>query len=139
MSEENTQKILSLPWVMLGCDASLRAPDGILSNDHPHPRAYGSFTRFLRAALDGQTVALPEAIRKMTALPAEQFRLKNRGVLKKGNFADVVVFDPKAIKEKTTYAKPHQLSEGMDTIIVNGTLTIENGMLTGKRNGTFLD
>jgi len=139
MSEENMWKVLEQPWVMLGCDASLRAPDGILSNDHPHPRAYGSFTKFLRAALDGQTVALPEAIRKMTSLPAEQFRLKNRGVLKKGSFADVIVFDPNAIKENTTYTDPHQLSDGMDAVIVNGTLTLENGALTGDRYGAFLD
>ncbi len=139
MSEENMWRVLETPWVMIGCDASLRAPDGILSKDHPHPRAYGSFTKFLRAALDGKTVALPEAIRKMTALPAEQFRLKNRGVLKKGNFADVVVFDPKAIQENTTYADPHQLSDGMDAVIVNGTLTMENGMLTGDRHGRFLN
>ncbi len=138
MSEENMWRVLETPWVMIGCDASLRAPDGILSQDHPHPRAYGSFTKFLRAALDGQTVALPEAIRKMTALPAEQFRLKNRGVLKKGNFADVVVFDPDAIKENTTYADPHQLSDGMDAVIVNGTLTMEDGELTGERHGRFL-
>jgi len=139
MSEENMWRVLETPWVMIGCDASLRAPDGILSQDHPHPRAYGSFTKFLRAALDGQTVALPEAIRKMTALPAEQFRLKNRGVLKEGNFADVVVFDPKAIRENTSYADPHQLSDGMNTVIVNGTLTIERGRLTNNRHGRFLD
>jgi len=139
MSEENMWTVLKQPWVMIGSDASLRAPDGILSQDHPHPRAYGSFTKFLRAALDGQTVALPEAIHKMTALPAEQFRLKNRGVLKKGNFADVVVFDSKAIQENTTYADPHQLSDGMSAVIVNGTLTVENGKLTDQRAGVFLD
>jgi N-acyl-D-aspartate/D-glutamate deacylase len=139
MCEENMWKILAQPWVMVGSDASLRAPDGILSKDHPHPRAYGSFTKLLRASLDGQTVPLPEMIRKMTSLPAEHFRLKDRGVLKKGNFADVVVFDPAKIKENTTYAKPHQLSEGIVALAVNGTLTIENGALTGKRSGMFLD
>jgi N-acyl-D-amino-acid deacylase len=139
MCEENMWKILAQPWVMIGSDASLRAPDGILSKDHPHPRAYGSFTKLLRASLDGQTVPLPEMIRKMTSLPAEHFRLKDRGVLKKGNFADVVVFDPAKIKENTTYAKPHQLSEGVVALAVNGTLTIENGALTGKRSGMFLD
>jgi N-acyl-D-amino-acid deacylase len=139
MCEENMWKILAQPWVMVGSDASLRAPDGILSKDHPHPRAYGSFTKLLRASLDGQTVPLPEMIRKMTSLPAKHFRLKDRGVLKKGNFADVVVFDPAKIKENTTYARPHQLSEGVVALVVNGTLTIETGALTGKRNGMFLD
>ncbi len=139
MCEENMWKILAQPWVMIGSDASLRVPDGILSKDHPHPRAYGSFTKLLRASLDGQTVTLPEMIRKMTSLPAEHFQLNGRGVLKKGNFADVVVFDPAKVKENTTYAKPHQLSEGVVALVVNGTLTIENGALTGKRNGMFLD
>ena len=139
MSEENMWKILAQPWVMIGSDASIRAPDGILSKDHPHPRAYGSFTKLLRASLDGKTVALPEMIRKMTSLAAEQFRLKARGVLKKGTFADVAVFDPAKIKKNTTYAHPHQLSEGIDALIVNGTLTIEDGKLTGNRNGKFLD
>jgi N-acyl-D-aspartate/D-glutamate deacylase len=139
MSEENMWRILAQPWVMIGCDASLRAPDGILSKDHPHPRAYGSFSKLLRASLDGQTVPLPEMIRKMTSLAAEQFRLQHRGVLKKGNFADAVVFDPSAVKENTTYKEPHQLSEGVTTLVVNGTLTIENGRLTGKRNGQFLE
>lgn len=138
MSEENMWRVLEQPWVMIGCDASLRAPDGILSTDHPHPRAYGSFTKFLRAALDGRSVALPEAIRKMTALPAEQFRLTGRGILKKGNVADIVVFDPDAIRENASYADPHRLSDGMETVIVNGTLTIENNRLTGKRYGRFL-
>lgn len=138
MSEENMWKILAQPWVMIGSDASIRAPDGILSNDHPHPRAYGSFTKVLRAAMDGQTASLPETVRKMTSLAAEHFRLKDRGVLKKGNFADVVVFDPAKVKENTTYKEPHQLSEGVTTLIVNGTLTIENGKLTGQRNGHFL-
>ncbi|MDH3346436.1 MAG: amidohydrolase family protein, partial [Kiritimatiellaceae bacterium] len=138
MSEENMWRILEQPWVMLGCDASLRAPDGILSQDHPHPRAYGSFTKFLRAALDGQTVPLPEAIRKMTTLPAEQFRLNGRGIIKKGYFADIVVFDPSEIQENTTYVDPHRLSDGIDTVIVNGTLTLNNGTLTGQRCGAFL-
>jgi N-acyl-D-amino-acid deacylase len=139
MCEENMWKILAQPWVMVGCDASLRAPDGILSKDHPHPRAYGSFTKLLRASLDGQTVTLPEMIRKMTSLAAEQFRLKDRGVLKKGACADVVVFDPAAVKEKTSYKEPHQLSEGIATLVVNGTLTIKDGNLTGSRNGRFLE
>jgi N-acyl-D-amino-acid deacylase len=139
MCEENMWKILAQPWVMIGCDASLRAPDGILSKDHPHPRAYGSFTKLLRASLDGQTVPLPEMIRKMTSLAAEQFRLKERGVLKKGNFADVVIFDPATVKENTTYKEPHLLSDGVTTLVVNGTLTIKDGQLTGNRRGQFLD
>jgi N-acyl-D-amino-acid deacylase len=92
----------------------------------------------LRASLDGQTVPLPEMIRKMTSLAAEQFRLEKRGVLKKGCFADVVVFDPRTVQEKTSYADPHQLSEGVTTLVVNGVLTIAKRELTGQRNGQFL-
>jgi len=139
MSEENMWKVLETPWVMIGCDASLRAPDGILSEDHPHPRAYGSFTRLLRASLDGKTVPLPEMVRKMTSLAATQFRISGRGILKKDNFADVAVFDPKKIVEKTDYAHPHQLSEGIEVLVVNGTLTLQNGKLTGHSKGSFLD
>ena len=139
MSEENMWKILREPYVMLGSDASVRGPDGPLSKDHPHPRAYGSFPRFLRAALDGKTVTLPEAIRKMTALPAGQFRLKGRGVIEKDAFADVVVFDPLRVKDVSTFQQPHQLSEGIDAVVVNGTLTIQDGKLIGHRAGRFLD
>jgi N-acyl-D-amino-acid deacylase len=139
MSEENMWKVLETPWVMVGCDASLRAPDGILSHDHPHPRAYGSFTKLLRTSLDGQTVPLPEMIRKMTSLAAEQFRIPKRGILKKDNFADIVVFNPEQIAEKTSYSDPHRLSGGIDSLVVNGTLTIRDGQLTGHRNGCFID
>jgi N-acyl-D-amino-acid deacylase len=138
MSEDNMWRVLVQPYVSLGSDASLRAPRGPLSHDHPHPRAYGSFTRFLRAALDGQTIPLPEAIRKMTALPAEQFGLKQRGMIKEGYFADIAVFDPDAVRENTTYAEPHQLSGGLRHLIVNGFQTLEHGEPTDRRAGRFL-
>jgi N-acyl-D-amino-acid deacylase len=138
LCEENMRRILEQPWVMPGSDASLRAPDGPLSRDFPHPRAYGSFTRILRDALDGKTQPLPEIVRKMTSLPAEHFRLKKRGALKPGFFADIAVFHPESVREKTGYTTPHRLSEGLSTLVVNGTLTIENGQLTGRRNGQFL-
>ncbi len=138
MSEENMWKVLAEPFVSIGSDASLRAPQGPLSHDHPHPRAYGSHAKFLRAALDGKTVPLPEAIRKMTALPAEQFGLKKRGQLKEGYFADITVFDPEALRENTTYANPHQLSSGIRHVIVNGFQTLENGKQTSLCGGRFL-
>jgi N-acyl-D-amino-acid deacylase len=138
MSEKNMWKILAEPYVSIGSDGSMRAPWGPLSRDHPHPRAYGSHTKFLRAALDGQTVPLPEAIRKMTSLPAQQFGLKRRGLLRVGHFADIVVFDPDKIREKTTYADPHQLSEGMRHVIVNGVHSFEHGQHTAERNGQVL-
>jgi N-acyl-D-amino-acid deacylase len=139
MSEENMWRVLAEPYVSLGSDGSLRAPWGPLSHDHPHPRAYGSHTKFLRAALDGRTVSLAEAIHKMTALPAEQFGLKKRGQLKEGYAADIAVFDPSALKENTTYADPHQLSDGIRHLIVNGIHTLKDGQHTPQHGGHFLD
>ena len=138
MNEENMWKILAEPYVMLGTDASLRSPSGLLSRDYPHPRAYGSFPRFLRAALDGKTVSVPEAVRKMTSLPTEHFRLQGRGVLAAGRQADVIVLDPSVLRDKSAYDNPHQLAVGIEHVIVNGVLTLSNGCLTGKRGGRFL-
>ncbi|MFC1498270.1 amidohydrolase family protein [Verrucomicrobiota bacterium] len=138
MSEENMIKILAEPYVMLGTDASLRAPTGPLSYDYPHPRAYGSFPRFIKMALDGKTVSLPEAIRKMTSLPAEHFKLKNRGVIAKGKKADIVIFDPAEINDTAAYSNPHQLAEGIDSVIINGKSTLSNGAFTGARAGKLL-
>ncbi len=138
MSEENMWKILAEPWVMIGSDASIRAPWGPLSHDHPHPRAYGTFGRFLRAALDGKTVSVGEAVRKMTSLPAEQFRLKDRGAIRAGAFADIVALDPKTFRDVATYEKPHQFCEGLSAVWVNGALTIRDGKDTGGRGGRYL-
>jgi len=138
MSEDNMMRILAEPYVMLGSDASLRSPTGPLSHDYPHPRAYGSFPRFLRWALDGKTVPLPEAIRKMTSLPASQFGLNDRGVIAEGKKADLVVFDPAQVQDLATYGNPHQLSKGIIHLIVNGTPTIVNGQLTNHRAGRIV-
>ncbi len=139
MSEENMWQVLAEPYVSIGSDGSMRAPWGPLSHDHPHPRAYGSHTKFLRAALDGKTVPLPEAIYKMTGLPAEQFNLPKRGVLKEGYAADILVFNPDALKENTTYADPHQLSDGMVHVFVNGVHALENGKHMESRGGIYLE
>ena len=138
MSEENLWRILAEPWVMIGSDASIRSPTGPLSHDHPHPRAYGTFGRFMRAVLDGKTVGVGEAVRKMTSLPAEQFRLKDRGVLRAGAFADVVVVDPAGVRDRATYEKPHQLCEGVSAVWVNGVATVSGGRETGERGGRYL-
>lgn len=138
MSEENMWRILREPYVMLGSDASLRAPTGVLSDDHPHPRAYGSFTKFLRAALNGDTVSLEEAICKMTSLPADRFGFTKRGRLQAGCFADVLVFAADEVEERTSYADPHQLSRGMRHVIVNGVPTLAHEKTTGLRSGRFL-
>ncbi len=138
MSEENMWRILAEPWVMIGSDASIRAPWGPLSHDHPHPRAYGTFGRFLRAVLEGKSVSVGEAVRKMTSLPAAHFRLKERGVLRAGAFADVVVIDPKTFQERATYGQPHQFCDGISAVWVNGVLTLRDGQETGARGGRYL-
>lgn len=139
MSEENMFTILAEPYVMIGSDASLRAPTGPLAQDYPHPRAYGSFVRFLRWSFDGKTVPLPEAVRKMTSLPAEHFCLSGRGVLAKGMKADLVIVNLAGLEERTSFADPHQLAAGLDTVIVNGVVTLDRSGLTGRRAGRVLD
>jgi len=138
MNEENLWRILGQPWVMIGSDASLRAPWGPLSRDYPHPRAYGSFPKFLRAALDGRTVSLPEAVRKMTALPAAQFSLAARGELREGYLADVTVFDPGSLRDCATFSDPHRFSDGISHLVVNGITVLADGQLTGARPGVWL-
>lgn len=138
MNEDNMLRILAEPYVMIGSDASLRAPIGPLSHDYPHPRAYGSFVRFLRMALDGRSVSFPEAVRKMTSLPARQFGLCDRGVIVEGRKADLVVLDPERVRETTSYADPHRLAEGVSYLVVNGVLTLEKGRATGRRGGRLL-
>lgn len=138
MSEENMRKVLAEPYVMIGSDASLRAPAGVLSRDHPHPRAYGAFTRFLGMAIHGKTVPIPEAVRKMTSLPAEHFRLRDRGRIARGMKADIAVFAPDRVSDCATYEAPHQLSEGTEYVLVNGVATVARGALTGRRAGRVL-
>ncbi|HRR34810.1 MAG TPA: D-aminoacylase [Kiritimatiellia bacterium] len=144
MSMENLRRIYAQPWVMPGSDASLRAPWGPLGLDHPHPRAYGTMPRYLRlmtglvpgfAALCG----IEEAVRRMTALPAQVFGLRGRGVLRVGAFADIVVFDPQLFTDSATYAQPHQFAQGMRHVIVNGALAYSEGTFTGIRRGRFLE
>lgn len=138
MSESNLWRILAQPWVMLGSDASLRAPEGPLSHDHPHPRNYGAFPRFLRAALDGRTVPVEEAVRKMTSLAADHFGLRGRGRIVPGAHADVLVWDPRGVRDRSDFARPHQLADGMNAVIVNGIVTLLDGRLTGRRAGAWL-
>ena len=138
MSESNLDKILARPWIVPGSDASLRAPWGPLGLDHPHPRAYATMPEFLRRA-KGTGTSVPEAIRRMTALPAERFGIRNRGLIKEGDFADVLVIDEKNFAAHATYSNPHQFTTGVDYAFVNGVLTWHNGALTGSRAGRFLE
>jgi N-acyl-D-amino-acid deacylase len=138
MCEENLLKILAQPWVMIGSDASLRAPWGPLSHDYPHPRAYGTFPKVLRAAVDGKTVSLADAVMKMTSLPAGHFGLSARGEIRVGYGADITLFDPQKIRDEATYSDPHRLAVGISHVMVNGKAVLEDGRLTGERSGRWL-
>ena len=139
MSEENTSRILSHPLCMVASDASARATYGKLSEGSPHPRSYGTFPRFLsRYVRQNNIIALPEAIRKITSFPAETLGISNRGVIATGKMADVVCFDYKNIIDKSDYVDPHQYSQGVQYVVVNGELVIDKSEHTGKLPGQIL-
>ncbi len=136
MSESDVRLALQQPWVSVCNDSPGTAPDGLLGQEHPHPRAYGTFPRILRKYVrqDG-ALTLPDAIRKFSALPASRLRLADRGVIKTGMWADIVVFNPDTITEVATFEKPNQLSEGMQYVLVNGVPVIEHGSMTNALPG----
>ena len=139
MSEPDVALALRQPWVSINCDSEGAAPEGILSRSHPHPRAYGTFPRILRKYVrEEKLLTLEDAIRKFSSLPAQRMRLADRGVLKVGMWADVVVFDPETVRDLATFAKPHQLAEGMRWVLVNGVPVIAEGKGTGARPGKVL-
>ncbi len=139
MSEPDVELALRQPWVSIDNDAGGVSPDGILGQQHTHPRAYGTFPRILRKYVRQQhLLTLPDAIRKFSALPAERLRLSDRGVLKLGLAADIVIFDPATIQDHATYENPNQLSTGMDFVLVNGVPVIANGKMTGALPGHVL-
>jgi N-acyl-D-amino-acid deacylase len=139
MSQPDVTLALEQPWVSIDNDSSGTSPEGILGQEHPHPRAYGTFPRILRKYVrEDKVLSLPDAIRKMTALPAQRLRLTDRGVLKAGMWADVVVFDPATIRDVATFDNPNQLSEGMEYVLVNGVPVIDEGKMTGKLPGKVL-
>ncbi len=139
MSEVNTQKVLQHPQVMLGSDGSSLAPYGPLGEGKPHPRNYGAFPRFLGYYVrEKKILPLPEAVKKVTSMPAAKMGLQDRGSLKEGNFADIVVFDPQSIRDKATFIDPHQYPVGIDYVIVNGRIVIDHGTHTGELPGKVL-
>ena len=136
MSEDNVRKETALPWVSFGADEDSQAPEGVFLKSNPHPRAYGNFARFLgKYVRDEHVTTLEDAIRRLAALPAENLHLTQRGSLKKGYFADVVVFDPARIQDHATFEKPHQYSTGVVHVLVNGTAVIKDGEHTGATPG----
>ncbi len=131
MCEENLDKILLKPWIVPGSDASLRAPTGPLAEDFPHPRAYGTMPAFYKR-LRTLGVSREAAIARMTSVPAKRFDLTSRGVLEKGAFADVVVFDEAAFAASATYEKPHAFSRGVRLVVVNGEAAYRDGVFLSR-------
>lgn len=139
MSEADVVLALQQPWVSIDNDSSGTSPEGILGEEHPHPRAYGTFPRILRKYVrEEKKLTLEDAIHKFSALPAQRMRLTDRGVLKQGMWADVVVFDPGTVHDVATFDNPNQLSQGMEYVLVNGVPVIEEGKMTGKLPGKVL-
>jgi dihydroorotase/N-acyl-D-amino-acid deacylase len=136
MSEPDVTLALQQPWVSICNDSQGTSPEGLLGKEHPHPRAYGTFPRILRKYVrEEHKLTLEDAIRKFSALPASDMRIADRGVLKAGMWADLVVFDPEKIRDLATFEEPNQLSEGMRFVLVNGVPVIEEGKMTGKLPG----
>src|SRR5947209_7525804 len=139
MSEPDVALALEQPWVSICNDSQGTAVDGPLGKEHPHPRAYGTFPRILRKYVrEEKKLTLEDAIRKFTALPAQRMRFTDRGVLKVGMCADIVIFDPAAIHDVATFEYPNQLSHGMDYVLVNGVPVIDQTMMTGALPGKVL-
>jgi dihydroorotase/N-acyl-D-amino-acid deacylase len=139
MSEPDVVLALKQPWVSIDNDSQGTAPDGLLGQEHPHPRAYGTFPRILRKYVrEEHALTLEDAIRKFTALPAQRMRFTDRGVLKQGMWADIVIFDPATIRDVATFEQPNQLSQGMEYVLVNGVPVIAAGKMTGTLPGKVL-
>jgi len=139
MSQPDVTLALQQPWVSIDNDSEGTSPEGLLGQAHPHPRAYGTFPRVLsKYVRQDKTLTLEDAIRKFSALPAQRMRLTDRGVLKAGMWADVVIFDPAAVRDRATFDNPNQLSEGMEYVLVNGVPVIDQGKMTGNLPGKVL-
>ena len=139
MSEPDVTLALQQPWVAVCNDSSGASPDGLLGSEHPHPRAYGAFPHILRKYVrEEKKLTLEDAIRKFTALPAQRMRFADRGVLKLGMAADVVIFDAATIRDVATFDKPNQLSEGMRFVLVNGVPVIDETRMTNALPGKVL-
>ena len=135
MDEDDLRRIMAYPFNMFASDAGIaRYGEG-----SPHPRTYGTNARVLGHYVRSQKVLrLEEAIRRMTSLPAQKFQLRDRGLIREGMAADIVVFDDNTVSDQSTFARPHAFSTGFSLVIVNGAITLENGKHTGARNGTIL-
>ena len=139
MSEDNVKKELQKPWISFGSDEASQAPEGVFLKSNPHPRAYGNFARVLgKYVRDEKVITLPEAVRRLSGLPATNLGLDHRGFIQEGMFADVVVFDPATIADRATFDKPHQYAVGMKHVFVNGVQVLKDGEHTGAKPGRAL-
>jgi len=138
MNEDNLRTILRQDWVMAGTDAAVRDTSGVLARDMPHPRAFGTCTRILAMARDEALVPLEEAVRKMTRAPAERLGITDRGLLKPGFRADLVLFDPRTVRDVATYAEPKQYPAGVRAVMVNGAWAVRDGACTDTLPGRLL-
>lgn len=136
MSEDNIKKKIAQPWVSFGSDGGSMAPEGVFLKQSTHPRAYGNFARiFAKYVREEGVLTIEDAVRKLTSQPAGNLKIRDRGLLKPGYYADIVVFDPEIIQDKATFAEPHQLAVGVEDVFVNGALTIKDGVHTGAKAG----
>ena len=139
MSEPDVALALKQPWVSIDNDSQGTSPEGLLGAEHPHPRAYGTFPRILRKYVrEEHALTLEDAIRKFTALPAQRMRFTDRGALKAGMAADIVIFDPATIHDLATFEQPNQLSQGVEYVLVNGVPVVAEGKMTGALPGKVL-
>jgi len=139
MSEDNVKQAVALPWMTFDSDEGSYAPEGDFLKFQPHPRAYGNFARLLgKYVRDERVIPLSEAIHRLTALSAKNLKLRDRGELKPGSFADIVIFDPAAIADLATYDHPQQYATGMRDVFVNGVQVLKDGEHTGAKPGQFV-
>lgn len=139
MSEDNVKKQIKLPYISFGSDAEAPAPEGDFLKSSTHPRAYGNFARLLgKYVRDEKVIPLEEAIYKLTSLSANKLKIQKRGLLQPGYYADIVIFDPAKVKDNATFEKPHQYSDGMIHVFVNGVQVLKDGEHTGAKPGRFV-
>lgn len=139
MSPDNVKREIGLPWMSFGSDAGSQAPEGVFLKSSTHPRAYGNVARLLGYYVrDQHATTLQDAIRRLTSLPATNLAIKQRGWLKPGFYADVVIFDPATIRDNATYDKPQRLASGVEDVFINGVQVLKNGTHTGATPGRFV-
>ena len=139
MSEDNVRRETALPWMSFGSDADSEGPYGVFLKSSTHPRAYGNVARLLgKYVRDEKTTTLQDAVRRLTSLPATNLSIRQRGWLKPGYYADVVVFDPATIRDTATFERPQQLAKGVDDVFINGVEVWRAGKHTGAKPGRFV-